>query len=77
MSRWTEFVRHLPVARPGEAIDFVICVPCGDGHPLILLDNEIADCCKCGIRVQFRPECPPAPKVCVGCAVAIAKEQGL
>jgi hypothetical protein len=77
MSRWTEFVRHLPVYQPGDPVDFVVCVPCGDGYPLLLLDNEIADCTRCGTRVQFRPDVPPGPKVCIECAMAKAQEQGL
>jgi hypothetical protein len=71
MSQWTEFVRHL--YQPGDPIDVIVCVLCDDEHPLILLDNEIADCCRCGRRVQFRPECPAGPKTCIECAVAMAK----
>jgi hypothetical protein len=57
----------LAIAQPGERFDFVICVRCDDAHPLLLLDNLIGDCGRCGSRVQFRPDAPDFPKLCLDC----------
>ena len=51
----------------------IVCVLCDDDHPLIFLDNQVADCVGCGRRVQFRPDCPPGPRHCVPCALALVE----
>ncbi len=54
-------------------IDAIICRPCDDAHPLLLLDNEIGQCRTCGRRVQFRPHCPTGEKTCIFCAVELVR----
>jgi len=64
---------HDPQAAP--SYNLILCRRCDDAHPLMFLDNETADCCVCGCRVQFRPDVPPGPKTCLICA-ATQLQQG-
>jgi hypothetical protein len=51
----------------------IVCALCDDEHPLMFLDNQVADCVSCGRRVQFRPDCPPGPRHCIPCALALVE----
>ena len=59
----------------GEAVDAVLCLLCGDGHPLLYLDNLIGRCRDCRLRVQFRPTAPPGPRLCLICAAQACVKQ--
>jgi hypothetical protein len=48
----------LPTIKSGEPAETLLCSACDDEHPLLFLDNEIADCGDCGRRLQYRPEMP-------------------
>ena len=72
---WMRPPLGLRVYPPGERIDVIVCVPCDDDHPLLLLDNEVADCSKCGRRVQHRPNCPAGPKTCLHCAAVMLPQK--
>ena len=63
------------VLRAGDdpAPTVIVCALCDDDHPLLFLDNQVADCVACGRRVQFRPDCPPGPRHCVPCALALVE----
>jgi hypothetical protein len=64
----------LVVAAAGDpSPTLIVCALCDDDHPLVFLDNQVADCVACGCRVQFRPDCPPGPRHCVPCALALVE----
>ena len=51
-----------------EEYDVLVCMPAGEGVPLILPDNKIGVCAECGGTIQFRPNEPVAVRrLCGGC----------
>ncbi len=49
--------------------NIVVCAPAPDNQPLILPDNVMDWCARCGCKVQHRPDIPPGPeRVCTPCA---------
>lgn len=53
--------------------DFYVCLP--STAPLVLPDNETGECTSCGMRIQFRPDSPSAPKICQDCALAMMQKE--
>lgn len=54
----------------------VVCSPALDNEPLLLPDNVMDWCAKCGCKVQLRPQVPPGPeRICFPCAVPELKKQ--
>jgi hypothetical protein len=39
--------------------------------PLLMPDNQIGVCCKCGVSVQFRPRAPRGLRICMPCATEL------
>ena len=53
-----------------EEYDVLVCMPAGEGVPLILPDNKIGVCAECGGTIQFRPNEPVAARrLCRECAL--------
>lgn len=56
--------------------DYIVCAPAPDGLPLIMPDNVMNFCCKCGCKVQHRPGLPPGPKhICSLCVMEDIKAE--
>jgi hypothetical protein len=52
----------------GEEAEFIVCSLLSD--PLILSDNIISVCCKCGELIQHRPHIPKGLRtVCMPCMI--------
>ena len=51
-------------------IDFVVCGIARPRHqlPPWFQDNEQGPCVDCGRQLMWRPESPPAPRLCFDCA---------
>ena len=46
----------------------IVCARARDNEPLLLPDNKMDFCSRCGHKVQFRPNLPPGPEfVCFDC----------
>ena len=57
-----------------ESADVIVCMPFT--MPLILSDNLLGNCARCGAPVQYRPHVPRRPvKLCPSCAVAQIKKE--
>jgi hypothetical protein len=58
-----------------EAAHYVVCGRLTT--PLLMPDNLIDLCLKCGEAIQHRPHTPRAPpKICVECALAVVRREG-
>ena len=67
---------RIEIVDPGEAecADTVVCRRLT--QPLLLPDNLIDLCSKCGEAIQFRPNAPKLPpKVCDRCAIPIVEAE--
>lgn len=63
------------MAETWDDIDLVVCVKI-DGKPLLLPDNLVGTCHRCGAPIQFRPYVPAViPKMCIECATATLEEK--
>jgi hypothetical protein len=54
--------------RPETKINFVVTARLDLDHPLYFPDNQFCDCEDCGCNLQFRPDAPPGPRLCICCA---------
>ncbi len=62
----TNEVRIVDDNAEGETADYVVCARLT--QPLLLPDNLIDLCCRCGEAIQHRPDAPKKPpKVCLTC----------
>ncbi len=56
--------------------DIVVCARAEDNKPLLMPDNVMDLCSRCGCKVQLRPYVPPGPKrVCHECGLLDLQEQ--
>jgi hypothetical protein len=60
---------------PEMTADIVVCARIDLDHPLYLPDNQFCDCADCGCNLQFRPDDPPGPRLCICCAARRVAEE--
>ena len=57
----------------GEDAEFIVC--CRLSDPLILPDNVVSVCCKCGELIQHRPHIPKhVQTACMDCMMPDARK---
>jgi hypothetical protein len=67
-------VGFVPVGPPGKTI---LCRACDDDYPLRAPANRLADCRKCGRRIQYQPTSSTGHRICYWCAVGYLVEGGM